>query len=79
MRETATEKLIHRERNRAAKLYLMARSTSNPGEKEDLLLASYNKLKKLIEKYPSSSMNNTLNNNLTKVRDELRKLGVEPE
>jgi tetratricopeptide (TPR) repeat protein len=78
LKETATEKLIQQERNKAAKLYLMARNTSDPGKKEELLLASYNKLKVLIEKYPSSSLNNTLNNNIIKVRDELRKLGVDP-
>ncbi len=76
--EMATEKLIHQERNKAAKLYLMARNTSDPEKKEELLLSSYNKLKVLIEKYPSSSLITTLNNNLLRVRDELRKLGVNP-
>ena len=52
---------------------------SDPGEREKLLVASYNKLKVLIEKYPTSSLNNTLNKNLTKVREELRKLGVDLE
>ena len=78
IKEIATEKLINQERNRAARLFLMARNTSDPAKKEELLLSSYNKLKALIDKYPSSSLNNKLNDNLIKVREELLKLGVNP-
>jgi len=78
LKEIATEKLINQERKQAAKLYLMARNAADPEKKEALLLSSYNKLKVLIDKYPSSSLNNRLNNNLIKVREELQKLGVNP-
>lgn len=78
LKEAATEKLINQERNRAAKLYLMARNTTDPEKKEALLLSSYKKLKALIDKYPSSSLNSRLNNNLIKVREELHKMGVNP-
>jgi len=78
IKEMATEKLISQERNKAAALYLMARNTSDPAKKEELLLSSYNKLKALIDKYPSSDLNNKLNDNLIKVREELLKLGVNP-
>ncbi|MBW1942903.1 MAG: hypothetical protein JRJ51_08720 [Deltaproteobacteria bacterium] len=78
LREVATEKFINQERNRAARLYLMARNTTDPEKKEALLLSSYKKLKALIDKYPSSSLNSRLNNNLIKVREELHKMGVNP-
>ena len=78
LQDTATEKLIQQERNKAARLYLMARNTSDPVKKEELLLSSYRKLKFLIDKYPSSPLNNRLNSNLMKVREELLKLGVDP-
>lgn len=78
IKEIATEKLINQERNRAARLFLMARNASDPAKKEELLLSSYNKLKALIDKYPSSNLNNKLNDNIIKVREELLKLGVNP-
>lgn len=79
IKEIATEKLINQGRNKAAALFLMARNTSDPAKKEELLRSSYNKLKNLIDKYPSSNSIDMLNENLTKVREELLKLGVNPD
>jgi hypothetical protein len=74
LRDLATEKLINSERNRAAQIFLMAKNTDDPKKKKELLLSSYNILKKLINSYPSSSLIDKLNNNLSKVEDDLKKL-----
>ncbi len=74
LREQAVENLINRERNRAAKIFLTARRTSDPEKKEEYLRSSYNILKELIEKYPSSPLINKVNSHLEKVEEELEKL-----
>ena len=79
LKHVATEKLIKRERNKAAKYFLMARKTGDPARKEELLLSSYDILKGLIERYPSSPMIEKLNDNLRTVREQLTKLGKDPE
>ena len=79
LKREATEKLIKRERNKAAKYFLMARKTADPVKKEELLLSSYDILKTLIERYPSSPMIEKLNDNLRTVREQLTKLGKDPE
>ncbi|UCF56468.1 MAG: hypothetical protein JSW15_10370 [Deltaproteobacteria bacterium] len=78
LKEAATEKLVNRERNKAAKYFLMARKTTDPAKKEELLLSSYKILKVLIEQYPSSSLIDKLNNNIEIVKKELVKLGKAP-
>lgn len=75
MRVLAVERLIRRERDKAAKIFLQAKNTSDPKRKRELLLSSINILKKLIEKYPSSSLIHKLNNHLMRVTEELEKTG----
>ncbi len=79
LKRVATEKLIKRERNKAAKYFLMARKTTDPAKKEELLLSSYDILKALIEQYPASPMIEKLNDNIRTVREALTKLGKDPE
>jgi tetratricopeptide (TPR) repeat protein len=74
LREQAVERLINRERNRAAKIFLTARRTQDPEKKEEYLRSSYNILQNLIEKYPSSSLINKVKSHLEKVEEELGKL-----
>ncbi len=74
LRDLAIEKLINSERNRAAQIFLMAKNTGDPKKKKELLLSSYNILKELIDTYPSSTLIDKLNNNLSKVEDDLKKL-----
>ena len=74
LREQAIERLINRERNRAAKLFLAARDTRDPAKKEEYLLSSYEILNTLIETYPSSPLNNKIKDHITKVAEELEKL-----
>ena len=78
LKELAVEKLINSERNKAAKLFLMAKNTSNPEKKRDLLLSSYKKLEVLIDKYPSSNLIDKLIEHIKKVREGLIKLGADP-
>ena len=76
LKDLAIEKIINRERNRAAQLFLMARNTEDPEKKKALLDSSYQKLKELIEKYPSSHLISKLNSHLAKVKEELIKLEI---
>lgn len=71
LREAAIEKLINRERNKAARLFLMARGTSDPAKKRELLSTSYNMLKNLVDKYPTSPLNSKINDNLNRIREEM--------
>jgi tetratricopeptide (TPR) repeat protein len=77
LRAQAIEKLVARERNRAAKLFLSAKGAADPENKEKYLTLSRDILKLLIEKYPSSSLNQKLKSNLLTVEKELAKLGRE--
>lgn len=78
LKDLAVEKLINRKRNKAAKLFLMAKNTSDPAKKEELLVSSYKILQTLIEKYPSSNLINKLNDHIKNVKEELAKMGIEP-
>jgi hypothetical protein len=74
LREQAIERLINRERNRAAKLFLAARDTRDPAKKEEYLRSSYEILNALVDKYPSSPLNNKIKDHIAKVAEELDKL-----
>ena len=76
LKEQTIEGLVNRERNRAAKIYLEAKKSWDPAKKEKLLRTSYEILKVLIDKYPSSILNEKLKSHLKTVGDELNKLGV---
>jgi tetratricopeptide (TPR) repeat protein len=70
----AIEKIINRERNKAAKLFLLARNTADPAKKEELLKSSYSILKAVAEKYPSSPLNKKINDNMRSIEVELAKI-----
>ncbi len=74
IKELAIEKLINRERNRAAKIFLLAKKTNEPTKRKELLVSSHTILKVLIEKYPSSSLIDKLNSHIKSVENELKKL-----
>ncbi len=79
LKNQAIEKLINRERNRAAKLFLAAKKTQDHAKKEEYLLSSYKILKATIDKYPSSSLNNKLKSHIKTLTEEMDKLGITPE
>ena len=74
LRSLAVEKIITRERNRAAKLFLMARQTREPARKQELLRSSHEILKALVDKYPLSPLNQKIKDNMSRIEEELMKL-----
>lgn len=75
----ATEGLINRERNRAAKLFLMSKNTQDPVKKKDYLVSSHTILKHLVDKYPLSPLNKKVKDNMDTVENEMKVLGIFPE
>ncbi len=74
LKNMAVEKIINRERNKAAKLFLTARNTKDPAKKEELLNSSYNILKAVADKYPSSPLILKVQDHINQVTKELVKL-----
>ena len=74
LKDSTVEKIINRERNKAAKLFLTARNTKNPAKKEELLNSSYNTLKAVADKYPSSPLIPKVYDHMLQVTKELAKL-----
>jgi thioredoxin-like negative regulator of GroEL len=70
----AIEKIINRERNKAAEIFLRARNTADPEKKEELLKSSYNILKAVAEKYPDSPLSKRINDNMRAIENELKKI-----
>lgn len=77
LRALAVEKHVNRERDRAAKLFLLAKQAQEPAEKEELLLSSRDILKALVEKYPTSSLKEKINSYIAVIEEELAKLRQE--
>ena len=74
LKNMAVEKIINRERNRAAKLFLSARNTKERAKKEELLNSSYNILKAVADKYPSSPLIPKVQDHMNQVTKELVKV-----
>jgi len=74
LKNIAVEKIINRERNKAAKLFLTARNTKDPARKKDLLTSSYNILKAVSDKYPSSPLSPKIQFHMNQVTKELAKV-----
>ncbi|MCJ7594612.1 MAG: hypothetical protein MUO52_07580, partial [Desulfobacterales bacterium] len=62
------------ERNKAAKIFLMAKQTREPAKKQDLLRSSHEILKALVDKYPLSPLNQKIKDNMNRIEEELMKL-----
>jgi len=74
LKNMAVEKIINRERNKAAKLFLAARNTKDPAKKEELLNSSYNILKAIADKYPTSPLIPRVQDHMNQVTKELVKV-----
>jgi hypothetical protein len=74
LRNSTVEKIINRERDKAARMFLNARNTKNPAKKEELLNSSYNTLKAVADKYPSSPLIPKVYDHMLQVTKELAKL-----
>ncbi len=79
LRDLAVEMLINRERNRAAKMFLVAKKTHDFEKKYEYLLSSYNILKSLVDKYPSSPLILKVNSHIKVVKEALDKLPQNPQ
>ena len=74
LKNTAIERIINRERNKAAKLFLAARNAKDPAKKEEMLNSSYAILRAVAEKYPSSPLIPKVQDHINQVTKELLKL-----
>jgi len=74
LKERAVESLINKERNRAAELFLAAKKAGDPSKRKELLDSAYAILKTLIDKYPSSPLNQKLKSHIAIVQNELDRL-----
>ena len=74
LRKRAVENHINQERNRAAEIFLEAKKTKDPSKKKDLLKSSYEILNTLIDKYPSSPLNQKLKSHIAIVEKEIDRL-----
>jgi len=79
MKNRAVEELISSERDRAARIFLMAGKTDEPQKKKDLLMSSLNILKALVEQYPTSNLIYKLKDNIKTVEVELENLNNNKE
>jgi len=79
LKQFAIEKLINRERNRAATVFLAAKGTGDIAKKQTYLLEALGILNALVDKYPISSLNTKLLSNIKTVEEELDKLQIKAE
>ncbi len=79
LKQFAIEKLINRERNRAATVFLTAKGTDDIAKKQTYLLEALGILKALIDEYQVSSLNAKLLSNIKTVEEELNKLEIKVE
>ncbi len=77
LRDLAVERLINLERNRAARLFLLARGTQDPARQEAYLRMCLEILAKLDETYPLSSLNEKIKSHIATVREELARIRKE--
>ncbi|MGE5841980.1 MAG: hypothetical protein ACM335_06865 [Deltaproteobacteria bacterium] len=74
LKDVVVEKIINRERNKAAQLFLTASKTKDPAKKEELLTSSYGILKAVADKYPSSPLIPKVQQHMNQVTRELSKV-----
>jgi hypothetical protein len=74
LQDLAVEKIVHREREKAGNFFLMARESRDPAKKKEFLLSSYNILKQLIEKYPSTNLYQRITDHIKRIEEELAKI-----
>jgi hypothetical protein len=74
LKRLAIERLINRERNRAAKLFLLAKKTRNHAEKINYLQSSLKVLKSIYNKYPASGLNHKVKSHIEQVSEELAEI-----
>jgi len=78
LKNKAVEGIINRERNEAAKLFLLAKESKEPDKKREYLEAAYRILEALVVQYPNSPLMDRIKQNLNKVSEELKNLTPPP-
>lgn len=78
LKKRATDGFINYERNRAAKLFLLARNTNDSDKKIEYLLSAKSILQKLVDKFPLSDSIKKINSNIKSVDEEIQKLNINP-
>jgi len=76
LKEKAIEGIINRDRNKAAKFFLLAKESKDPKKKKEYLEAAYRILEALIIQYPTSPLIDRIKANLEKVSEELKSLPI---
>ncbi len=79
LKNKAIEGIINRERNKAAKLFLLAKEERDIQKKKEYLENSYRILEALIVQYPESPLIKRVEENLKEVEKELNKISVRGE
>jgi hypothetical protein len=79
LRRRAETELVKSNREQAAKLFLMARNSGDPKEKEARLRASRELLKDLLTRFPESTMVSRVRSNLETVEREMSDMGLDLE
>ncbi len=74
LKEKAEEGIINRERNKAARFFLLAKQSSDPEKKRQYLESAYRILKALILEYPDYPFIERIRDNLRKVEEELKSI-----
>lgn len=77
LREQAVSGLIQRERDKAAKQFLLARNAP-PKERGEHLRISHQTLRELLDRFPEASLAPKIRSNLATVKKEMERLGVSP-
>ena len=76
LKNQAIEGIINRERNKAAKLFLLAKETKQIEEKRKYLEEAYRILEALILQYPDSPLIKRVKENLDRVEEEIKNLDM---
>jgi len=76
LKNRAIEGIINRERNKAAKLFLLAKEEKDIQKKKEYLEDSYRILEALIVQYPESPLIKRVEENLKEVEKELNKINA---
>ncbi len=77
LRDQAVSRLIQRERDKAAKQFLLARNAP-PEERAAHLRTSHQTLSDLLNRFPEASLAPKIRSNLATVKKEMERIGVSP-
>ncbi len=77
MTQRSIDEFARKKRGEAAKLFLMAKKTTDSMEKKELLSRSFKLLKEVIKKYPTSSYSGKIIKNIEAVKEEMLEIDLQ--